>query len=63
MPTIRKGSKGKAVRILQALLYINVTGEFDQNTEDSCKFFQNKSKLVPDGIAGVKTWKEILKDL
>lgn len=63
LPTIRKGSKGKAVRALQALLYINVTGEFDQNTEDSCKFFQNKSKLVPDGICGVKTWKEALKDL
>lgn len=63
IPTIRKGSKGKAVRILQALLYINVTGEFDQNTESSCKAFQNKMKLVSDGICGPKTWEEVLKDL
>lgn len=63
LPTIRKGSKGKAVRILQALLYINVTGEFDQTTEDSCKYFQNKEKLVPDGICGAKTWGKILGDL
>ena len=63
LPTIRLGSKGKAVRMLQALLYINVTGEFDQNTDDSCKYFQNKSGLVVDGICGSKTWKEVLKDL
>lgn len=63
LPTIRKGSKGKAVRILQALLYINVTGEFDQATEDSCKYFQNKSKISVDGICGPKTWGKILEDL
>ena len=62
-PTIRKGSKGKAVRILQALLYINVTGEFDQATEDSCKYFQNKSKISVDGICGAKTWGKVLEDL
>lgn len=63
LPTIRKGSKGKAVRILQALLYINVTGEFDQVTEDSCKYFQNKSKISVDGICGAKTWGKVLEDL
>lgn len=63
LPTIKLGSKGKAVRMLQALLYINPTGEFDQNTADSCKYFQNKSGLVVDGICGSKTWKEVLKDL
>ena len=63
VPTIRLGSKGKGVRVLQALLYINVTGEFDKNTEDSCKYFQNKEKLVPDGICGPKTWGKILEDL
>jgi peptidoglycan hydrolase-like protein with peptidoglycan-binding domain len=63
LPTIRKGSKGKAVRILQALLYINVTGEFDQATEDSCKYFQNKSKISVDGICGPKTWGKVLEDL
>ena len=63
LPTIRKGSKGKAVRILQALLYINVTGEFDQATEDSCKYFQNKSKISVDGICGAKTWGKVLEDL
>lgn len=63
VPTIRLGSKGKGVRVLQALLYIGVTGEFDKNTEDSCKYFQNKEKLVPDGICGPKTWGKILEDL
>lgn len=63
LPTIRKGSKGKAVRILQALLYINVTGEFDLNTEDSLKYFQNKAKVAVDGICGPKTWKKVLEDL
>lgn len=63
LPTIRLGSKGKGVRILQALLYIGVTGEFDKNTEDSCKYFQNKEKLMPDGICGPKTWGKILEDL
>jgi N-acetylmuramoyl-L-alanine amidase len=56
MQTIKKGSKGTAVKELQSLLGITADGIFGPQTEKSVKNFQNKKGLVVDGIVGPKTW-------
>lgn len=60
METIRKGSRGEAVKILQTKLGITADGIFGANTETAVKDFQHKSGLVADGIVGAKTWAALL---
>ena len=59
-PTIRRGARGEVVRELQRLLHTKVDGIFGPNTEAKLRAFQRAAevdpKLVPDGIAGPKTW-------
>jgi hypothetical protein len=55
-PTLRRGATGDAVRTLQTALQIAVTGTFDGATEAALRAFQRGKGLVPDGIAGPKTW-------
>ncbi len=61
-PTVRRGSKGEAVKDLQRILNaidfgpINVDGDFGAKTEESVKAFQAATDLVADGIVGPKTW-------
>lgn len=57
MPQIKNGSKGKAVKIWQIILGITADGVFGPITESKTKQFQQKNKLVADGIVGAKTWK------
>jgi peptidoglycan hydrolase-like protein with peptidoglycan-binding domain len=63
--TIKSGSKGDAVRLLQTLLKRYdyepwnpgaVDGEFGASTERAVKNFQEEMRLDVDGIAGVETW-------
>ena len=61
METIKKGSKGEAVKNLQKALGVTADGVFGANTESAVKKFQLKSGLTPDGIVGAKTWNELLK--
>lgn len=56
METIKKGSKGAAVKQLQELLKITADGLFGNNTETAVKEFQRKNGLAVDGIVGAKTW-------
>lgn len=56
METIRKGSKGAAVKKLQELLHITADGIFGANTEAAVKNFQREKGLAIDGIVGAKTW-------
>lgn len=56
METIKKGSKGAAVKQLQELLKITADGLFGNNTETAVKEFQRKNGLTIDGIVGAKTW-------
>lgn len=56
METIKKGSKGAAVKKLQELLKITADGMFGNNTETAVKAFQRANGLAVDGIVGAKTW-------
>jgi N-acetylmuramoyl-L-alanine amidase len=62
MATLLKlGSKGAAVKDLQALLNranafsIDIDGDFGTVTEKAVKAFQNRNGLVVDGVAGPQT--------
>lgn len=64
MPTLRFGSAGMSVRIMQRLLVSNgygvrVDGIFGPLTEAAIKAFQNQRNLFVDGIVGQKTWWEL----
>lgn len=56
METIKRGSKGAAVKTLQTKLGITADGIFGLNTEAAVKDFQAKHGLAVDGIVGAKTW-------
>lgn len=63
-PTLRKGDKGEAVRVLQTmLLEANydvgswcADGIFGKATEAAVKHFQEEHFLEVDGVVGKKTW-------
>jgi peptidoglycan hydrolase-like protein with peptidoglycan-binding domain len=64
--TIRRGSRGDAVRALQHQLRfqygyksVAVDGTFGRATEAAVKDFQSKRKLHADGIVGSATWKAL----
>ena len=65
MPTLRKGSKGSNVKIMQQALVnagydVATDGVFGKKTEDVLKAFQKANGLTQDGVCGPKTW-EVLK--
>ncbi len=57
---LRRGEQGEAVSDLQRWL-VNlgrldqVTGVFDERTEQAVKVFQTQQGLTPDGVAGAQT--------
>lgn len=63
---ISKGCCGGAVKTLQILLKykfnknIDITENFDENTEKVVKEIQESFELTPDGVVGENTWKIIL---
>ena len=60
METLKKGSKGEDVKVLQRALGITDDGDFGPGTEKAVKEFQKNHGLVADGIVGNKTWEIIL---
>ena len=66
MNTLRKGSQGTQVKILQWLLNENghnagtVDGIFGSNTMNAVKAFQNAAGLTADGVVGKNTWSKLL---
>lgn len=67
MTTIKKGSTGKAVKVWQAIVDVEVDGEFGSKTEAATiefqkKAFPNDSKEW-DGKVGPKTWKAGLESV
>lgn len=60
MKTIKIGSQGEEVKILQRILNIVADGVFGESTKDSVIEFQINYGLNPDGIVGPKTWKILL---
>ena len=63
MQTIKRGSRGKAVKIWQIILGVKVDGVFGEETEKKTISFQKKNGLVQDGIVGSKTWKVGLENV
>ena len=63
MPTIKKGSKGKAVEIVQVILDLSVDGDFGTKTHNAVVAFQKKKGLTQDGVVGANTWKALLKSV
>lgn len=56
MQTLKKGSKGEEVRVLQSALHLHIDGIFGPLTEEAVKEFQKEHNLQVDGIVGPKTW-------
>ena len=65
--TLRKGSKGEAVKELQAMLdklgydlgSCGIDGDFGKATETAVRSFQSDHRLAVDGIVGILTWTEL----
>ena len=63
-PTLRKGSKGEYVTLLQTMLIqrgydlepYGADGKFGNKTEAAVKLFQAKNGLEADGVVGAGTW-------
>lgn len=68
MKSIKNGSSGKHVKIMQAILKhcygksLSVDGKFGSNTEKQLKAVQTKLGLTADGVCGNKTWTAISKE-
>ncbi|GAB1541538.1 hypothetical protein NUACC21_42090 [Scytonema sp. NUACC21] len=64
LPTLRFGSSGNSVRVLQRLLvsngyFVRIDGSFGALTEAAVRAFQSGRGLNPDGIVGPRTWAEL----
>ncbi len=64
-PTLRTGSRGNFVKILQYLLNwygadLSTDGIFGGGTQRAVLKFQEENKLKPDGIVGRNTWNKLL---
>ena len=59
METIRNGSKGEAVKVLQKALGIDADGIFGTETTVAVCNFQKSKGLDCDGIVGAKTWEAL----
>lgn len=55
-PLLKRGSKGQAVKDLQALLGLTEDGVFGVKTEAAVIAFQKGHGLLPDGQVGGMTW-------
>ena len=68
-PTLRKGSKGEAVKEMQRLLLeagctlprYGADGHFGAETLEAVKTFQTANSLTADGICGPLTWAKLSK--
>lgn len=66
IPTLRMGSKGKAVEVMQqrlsALGYpTTIDGEFGKVTQQAVVNFQKSRGLRLDGVMGYRTWISLFK--
>lgn len=63
MTTIKRGSRGKAVKVWQIIVGATPDGTFGSGTENTTKNWQKSHGLTADGIAGPKSWKVGLESL
>jgi peptidoglycan hydrolase-like protein with peptidoglycan-binding domain len=58
-PTLRRGDRGEAVKIVQAKVGVHDDGIFGPATEAAVREFQRSHGLAPDGIVGPRSWAAI----
>ncbi len=61
-PTLRRGSQGDQVKVVQEKIGFvgdDIDGRFGPATEAAVRRFQRDHDIVPDGIVGPKTWKNL----
>ena len=63
MKTIKKGSKGNAVKVWQIIIGAAADGNFGSGTERMTKTWQSNHGLTADGIVGKMSWKAGLEAL
>lgn len=63
MNTIKKGSKGNAVKVWQIIIGTTADGIFGSGTENMTKTWQKNHGLTVDGIVGKNSWKAGLESL
>jgi len=56
---LKKGSKGSAVKAVQAKLKITADGDFGPITEKAVKAYQTKKGIVVTGVVNEETWKRL----
>jgi murein DD-endopeptidase MepM/ murein hydrolase activator NlpD len=57
--SLKKGSKGLAVKSLQTALKITADGDFGPITEKAVKAYQTKKGIVVTGVVDETTWKRL----
>ncbi len=57
--TLRVGSSGEAVRIVQEGLQITADGDFGPGTESAVKAFQTSRQLAPTGVFAAAEWRAL----
>ena len=62
-PILRKGSSGTAVAMLQAMLGVEVDGQFGNDTYNSLKVFQKNTGVTANGTCGIDTWKRVIEHM
>ena len=62
MNTIKLGSKGEDVKVLQKYLGLNPDCIFGAGTDKKVKEWQKSKGLTPDGVIGPKSWAIILRN-
>ena len=60
LATIRRGSRGNDVVVLQRRLGITADGIFGPGTEAAVIAYQKRNGLVPDGVVGPRTWSSLM---
>lgn len=63
MKTIKKGSKGNAVKVWQIIIGAAADGNFGSGTESATKTWQKNHGLTQDGVVGKNSWKAGLESL
>lgn len=59
MTTVKLGSRGEDVKIVQTKVGVTADGIFGVNTDKAVKAYQLAHGLTPDGIVGAHTWESM----
>ena len=63
LKTVKRGSRGNDVKILQLIFNLDADGICGTQTVNAITAFQKANNLTADGICGVNTWKTILNTM